>query len=44
MMREMKTYKREKLLLQITELHQHIHAKYCVGRPRNDTKIFCILI
>ncbi|PGC81146.1 hypothetical protein COM39_29745 [Bacillus toyonensis] len=26
MMREMKTYKREKLLLQITELHQHMQS------------------
>ncbi|MEX0415223.1 hypothetical protein [Bacillus sp. C30] len=26
MMRDMKTYKREKLLLQITELHQHMQS------------------
>jgi hypothetical protein len=26
MMRDMKTYKREKLLLQITEVHQHMQS------------------
>jgi hypothetical protein len=43
MMRDMKTYKREKTVV-TNNGSASTYAKHCGDCPRNDTKIFCILI